>query len=87
MFCQVTLYRDFVKLRSLALHNRNRAMRAMTEAGSETVTIDIGHDPSLAVYDLNRALLARRDTFSAPITFLLVDMNDIANHGSCLPSW
>jgi hypothetical protein len=63
----------------LCVHDLKRLLRAFAEAGPQAVAVLLGHEPRLAVYNLDGALGTRGDAYPAAIAFIFVDPDDLSD--------
>jgi hypothetical protein len=76
----VRFSRDFIKLRRLTFLDADCVLGALTEAGAETITVDLTDQARLAVNDPEGAFGARRNAESTAITLFLVNLDDFPFH-------
>jgi hypothetical protein len=69
--------RRFVKRLGLSLDNRDRTLRAVSQAISHSVAVYIGNQPRFAINDLKGALMARGHTFPTTITPPFINLDDL----------
>jgi hypothetical protein len=79
-------YSRFVKLFSLSFLNDERALRAFSQAGAETVAVFFRNNPRLSVHKLDRSFRAGGHAGPASVAQLIVDSYDLSfNFHSFLP--
>ena len=69
-----------VKLIRFAFFYSDGIERAIAEAGAEAVTEVVGNQAGFAVDNLDGAFGTGRDTESAAVAFLFIDLDHFANH-------
>jgi hypothetical protein len=66
--------------RCLALNNRDRSLRAGSDACPEPVTEEVGDKPRFSFDDLEGPLRAVRDALAASRAFRFIDSDNLAFH-------
>jgi hypothetical protein len=71
-------YSLFVKLFSLSFLDGERALRAFSQAGAQTVAVFFGNNPRLTVHKLDCTFSARGHASAASVAQLIVDSYDLS---------
>jgi hypothetical protein len=72
---------SLIKFLGLAALDGDRALRTVSQAGTESIAKLIVDQLGLALDQPNRAFFARRNAIAAPVALGLIDVNDFTNHG------
>ena len=76
-----------VEFIGVTLFDGQRPLRALSEAGPQTITEGVLDQSRFAIDYLNRSFSAGRDTFSTTSTEVLVDFYDLSFHVWVTPLW
>jgi hypothetical protein len=68
-------YRLLIKSLSFTLLNSDSSPGALSEAGTETITVFLGNQLCLAVYNLERSFSAGQEASPTAVTLLFININ------------
>jgi hypothetical protein len=75
---QMLFHGFLVKVIRHPLNYMEGIIRALSQAGPQTVAEHIGHNLGFSVHDLQGALGAGGNAEPAPVAFVFIDLNDLS---------